>query len=181
MKKIILLGLLCLTCSFGAHAEKADATKPAELLYDFAVVDDVTQVSTYTGNVVFTRGTLIVKAGKAIVTKDPAGNQFLTLLAAPGSMATFRQKRDGGDLWVEGEAQRIEYDDKTDIAQFIWKARIRQFEGKRLTNEVEGGFISYNSRTEIFSVNAKTTAEPVQGTGRGRIFMPPKAPVESGK
>ena len=174
MKNIVTLGLLCLLCAGQAQAEKADSTKPAVLEADQGVLDNVKQISTLTGNVVLSRGTLLVKAGKAIATRDPSGYDFVTLYAAPGGTVTFRQKRDGGpDLWVEGQAERVEYDGKTEIVQFFTRAQLRQTENGRMTNEVNGDFISYNSRTEIFSVNAKAGGEAVPGTGRVKMILAP--------
>ncbi|HEY5800161.1 MAG TPA: lipopolysaccharide transport periplasmic protein LptA [Burkholderiaceae bacterium] len=166
----LLLGLLGLAA---AQAEKADSTKEATLEADQAVIDNVKQVSTLTGNVVLARGTLLLKAGKAIHTTDPAGYDFVSLYAAPGQTVSFRQKRDGGDLWVEGQAERVEYDGKTEIVQFFTKAKLRQLEGARTTEEITGDFISYNSRSEIFSVNAKSGGENVAGSGRVKMVLQP--------
>ena len=45
---------------------------------------------------------------------DPDGYQYGVATAQPGKLATFRQKRDGVDEYIEGEAERIEYDGKAD-------------------------------------------------------------------
>ena len=82
-------------CAFAAHAEKADSEKPTNIEADQMAYDDVKQVNTFTGNVVLTRGTLVMHAQKLVVTVDPAGYQFATLYAPPGGLATFRQRRDG--------------------------------------------------------------------------------------
>ena len=92
-----------------AHAEKADSDKPTNVEADKMAYDDVKQVNTFSGGVVLTRGTLSMKAGKVVVTKDPAGYQFATLYAEPGGVAPVRQKsHGGGDLGVVGEAERNE-------------------------------------------------------------------------
>ena len=152
-----------------AHAEKADSSKPTVVDADQMAYDDVKQVNTFTGTVVLTRGTLLMKAARVIVTQDPAGYQFATLYAAPGGRATFRQKRDGGpDLWIEGEADRIDYDGKTEVAKLYTRAKMRRLEGVKPTDEVEGEFISYDSRSEFFSVN-NTSAGSDSKPGAGRI------------
>ena len=160
------------------HAEKADSTKPTVVDADQMAYDDVKQINTFTGTVVLTRGTLLMKAARVVVTQDPAGYQFATLYAGPSGRATFRQKRDGGpDLWIEGEADRIEYDDKTEIAKLFTKAKMRRLEGTKPTDEVEGEFISYDSRTEFFSVNntsAGGTSKP--GAGRIKAIIQPRTP-----
>lgn len=177
MKRFLpLLLLVCFT--FGASAafaEKADATQPTNVEADQMAYDDVKQVNTFTGNVVLTRGTLIMKAQKMIVTQDPAGYQYATLLAAPDGLATFRQKRDGGpDLWVEGEAERIEYDGKTEIVKLFSKAKLTRLEGTKVTDQVEGAFISYDSKAEFYTVNNMATGESKPGGGRIKAVIQPR-------
>jgi lipopolysaccharide export system protein LptA len=175
MKNILLGAAFCLLGAGAAHAEKADSTKRTEILADSAGVDDVKQVRTLTGNVELVRGTLVMKAGKAVVTQDPAGYQFATFTAAPGSLATFRQKRDGGDLWVEGQAERIEYDSKQEIVKLFSRARLTRLEGTKKTDEVEGAFISYDSRKEFFAVENTASGQSRPGGGRVKIVIEPSA------
>lgn len=158
-----------------AHAEKADSEKPTNIEADQMAYDDVKQINTFTGNVVLTRGTLLMKAQKLIVTQDPAGYQFATLIAPAGGVATFRQKRDGGNnQWVEGQAERIEYDGKAEVVKLFLKAKMRRLEGNTPTDEVEGEFISYDSRAEFFSVNNTTTGQSKPGGGRIKAVIQPR-------
>lgn len=176
MKRFFLLFLFVLNMGglTAVHAEKADSDKPANFEADRMDVDDVKQIRTLSGNVILTRGTMVLKADKMVVTEDPAGYQFATLYAAPGTVATFRQKRDGGaNLWMEGQAERIEYDSKTELVKMISKAKMRRLEGSKISDEVEGEFISYDSRAEFFSVNntASGTSKPGAGRIKG-VFQP---------
>lgn len=177
MKRFLLPALLALNliCAGIAHAEKADSEKPTNIEADQMEYDDVKQINTFTGQVVLTRGTLIMKAGKMVVTTDPAGYQFATLYAATGKLATFRQKRDGGpDLWVEGEAERMEYDGKTEIMKLFSKAQVRRLEGNKPTDEVAGEFISYDSRAEFYSVNNTVSGASKPGAGRIKAIIQPR-------
>jgi lipopolysaccharide export system protein LptA len=159
-----------------AHAEKADSEKPTNVEANQMAYDDIKQVNAFSGNVVLTRGSLTMKADRMVVTQDPAGYQFATLYAAPGGIATFRQKRDGGpNLWIEGQAaDRIEYDAKTEIAKFYVKAKVKLLEGVKPTDEVEGEFISYDSRAEFYSVNNMATGESKAGAGRIKAVIQPR-------
>lgn len=150
MKKC-LFTMACLLACGASVAERADALKQIRVLADSGVANMINQGGTADGNVELTRGTLIMKAGKLSLKEDPEGYKAATLLAAPGALATFRQKRDGGDLWVEGEAERIEYDDKADVVKLFGKAKVRSLDGTRVTNAAEGPFISYDSRKEVFT------------------------------
>ncbi len=171
----LLLLLSLLGVAGGALAEKADAAKPTNVEADHMAYDDVKQVNTFTGNVVLTRGTLTMKAQKMIVTQDPAGYQYATLIAPENGLATFRQKRDGGpDLWVEGEAKRIEYDGKTEIVKLFSKAKLTRLEGSTVTDQVEGAFISYDSKAEFYSVNNTPSGEDKPGGGRIKAVIQPR-------
>jgi lipopolysaccharide export system protein LptA len=159
-----------------SHAEKADSYKPTEIQYDTADLDDVKQIRTLRGNVVLTRGTLRMKSDKAVVTQDPEGYQYVTLTGVPGKPATFRQKRDGdGEQWVEGEAERIDYDGRIELVKLFSKARIKRLEGSRPSDEVAGEFISYDSRKEYFSVRNTVTGDSKPGAGRGTMVIQPSA------
>ena len=170
---ILLLGMVA---AGGAHAEKADASKPTNIEANQMAYDDVKQINTFTGDVVLVRGTLVLKADRMVVTQDPAGYQYATLYAKRGEKATFRQKRDGGpNLWIEGEAaDRIEYDTKTEVARFYQNARVRLLEGARATDEVEGDFISYDSKQEFYSVNNTPNGASKAGGGRIRAIIQPR-------
>lgn len=171
----VLLLFLSMVLSCHTHAEQADANKPINIASDQLIYDDVKKIKTILGNVIITRGTLIMKAEKVLLTEDAAGHQFATLYAAPGSLATFRQKRDGnGDLWVEGAAERIEYDGKVELAKFFSKAKLKRLEGRKTTDEVEGEFISYDSRTEFFTVNNTTNGNSRPNAGRVKVVIQPR-------
>lgn len=176
----LLLWMLGAFVAGSALAEKADSDKPTNVEADQMAYDDVKQINTFTGNVVLTRGTLIMRAHKLTVSQDPAGYQYATLLAAPGSVATFRQKRDGApNQWVEGQAERIEYDGKTEMVKLFSKAKMRRLEGTKATDEVEGEFISYDSRAEFFTVNNTPTGENKPGGGRIKAVIQPRNESES--
>ncbi|MBP0600003.1 lipopolysaccharide transport periplasmic protein LptA [Herbaspirillum sp. LeCh32-8] len=178
MKRSLLLSMLLLAAVCGvARAEKADTTKPTNIEADQMVYDDVRQVKTFTGNVVLTRGTLLIKAGRVVLTTDQYGYEYAVLYAAPGSLASFRQKRDGGpDLWIEGQAERIEYSEQTEISKLFQRAHIQRMDGKRVTDEVNGEFISYDSRAEFYSVNNTASGESKPGAGRITAVIQPKNP-----
>ena len=185
MKKIVAAAFLSLL-SLSASAERADSLKQAVIDFDSFDVDEVTQTRILTGNVVLTRGTLTLKSDRALVKETPEGYMSVTLLSNAGRVATFRQKRDGGpNLWIEGQAERIEYDNKTEVVKLFSKAKLEQLEGARVTDEVEGAFISYDSRREVASVRNTATGESKPGGGRVRMVIQPSnkppAPATPGK
>jgi lipopolysaccharide export system protein LptA len=174
MKKIIAAAFLSLA-AFGASAERADSLKQAVINFDSLDVDEVTQTRILTGNVVLTRGTLVLKSDRALVKESPEGFMSVTLTANNGKLATFRQKRDGGpDLWVEGQAQRIEYDERVELVKLFSDAEVRELEGGRMSNEIKGPFISYDNRREVAQVRNDPTGTSKVGGGRGTLIIAPR-------
>jgi len=95
-----------------AHAERADNDKPLNIEADNMTYDDLKQVNIFTGHVVATKGTIIIKADRVDVTQDPQGYQYATGTSTGNNLSYFRQKRDGLDEYIEGNAVRIDYDGK---------------------------------------------------------------------
>jgi lipopolysaccharide export system protein LptA len=167
-RAVPLACLLCLLFVPCAQAEKADRDKPINLEADTMEVDDMAKVSTYTGNVRLTQGTLLILADKLVVRQDKDGFSSATALGNPVS---FRQKREGVDEYIEGWANRIEYDGRRDRVELFGNARVR-----RGQDEVRGSYIAYDARTEFYQV--KGGPEAVTETnpkGRVRAVIQPKA------
>lgn len=172
MKKLCAFALFGLA-ALSATAEKADAGKQAAVEYDTMHVDNAAQTSVLAGNVIVTKGTLLLRAEKAVLKQTPEEDMLVTLNAGAGKPATFRQKRDGGpDLWIEGEAQRIEYDERSAVMKLFGNAKIRQFEGSRTTDEIASEFISYDSLREVFDASGASKS----GGGRARMILAPRKP-----
>ena len=177
MKKILTFALLGLA-AFNASAEKADASKQAVIDYDDAHADSVSRTVTLIGNVVVTKGTLVLRAEKAVYKQAPDAGAQVLLNGGASKLATFRQKRDGGpDLWVEGEAQRIEYDERTSVMKLFGNAKIRQLEGTRVTEENQSQFISYDSMREEFTSRNDPAGGSKVGGSRGRMIFAPSRPA----
>jgi lipopolysaccharide export system protein LptA len=174
MKKILAVALLALA-SAGAWAENADSLKQAVVNFDSIDVDDVHQTRTLTGNVTVTRGTLVLKSDKAVLKETPDGYMNVILTAAPGKVASFRQKRDGGpDLWMEGQAQRIEYDERAELVKLFGAAQVRQLEGSKPTDRLDSAFISYDSRKEVMVARNDPSGASIPGKGRGTLILAPR-------
>jgi lipopolysaccharide export system protein LptA len=172
----LLLALLLSVANSVVHAEKADFDKPTNVEATQMSYDEKKQINIFNGNVVLTRGTLVMHGEKLIVKQDAAGNQHATLYASAGSTARFRQKRDGGkDLWIEGYASdRIEYDSKTEIAKLFKQAKVKMLDSGRPTDEVEGDYISYDSRAEFYTVTNSTSGESKANGGRVKAVIQPR-------
>jgi lipopolysaccharide export system protein LptA len=163
--------LLACACCAGllaapAQAEKADRSKPINVESERMHVDDAKKVSVFEGNVVITQGTLIIRADKVTVRQDKDGFQYATAIGNP---ATFRQKRDGANGYIDGAADRIEYNGKADRLQFFNHAWLK----REPADEVRGNYISYDSPTEYFTVTPGADAGP---DARVHAVIQPRTP-----
>lgn len=144
-----------------AQAERADRAKPINLESDRMHVDDVRKMSVFEGKVVMTQGTLSIRADRISVRQDKEGYQYGS---ASGNPATFRQKRDGAEGYIQGEAERIDYNGKLDRVEFFNRAKLL----REPADEVRGNYISYDSRTEYFTVTGGA-GPSASGSPEGRV------------
>ena len=164
-----LFAAACLLVGTTALAERADRDKPLTIDADALRHDDQKQITVFTGRVTANKGTIAMRGARLEVRQDAAGNQFGILTAEPGQRAFFRQKREGVDEYIEGEAEQIEYDSTTDTARLIRKAELRRYQGITVADEVFGTLIVYNGTTEVFTVDG----QPGPG-GRVRAILAPR-------
>jgi lipopolysaccharide export system protein LptA len=152
-------------------AERADRDKPINIESDSMISDEAKKVSTFEGKVVLAQGSLIIRADRIVVRQDGDGFYYGV---ASGKPATFRHKRDGDGEYIDGEAFRIEYDNKLERVEFFTAARLRRDSG----DDIRGDFISYDARTERFTVKSTGEAPGTEPEGRVRATIMPKKPAE---
>ena len=160
----LLLALVALP----AAAEQADATKPIEIEANKMSADDARRTNVFEGNVVVNRGTLNIRADRIVVRQDKEGNQYAT---ATGNPVRFKQRQDPKPpakegVWMEGEAKRIELDDKAQKVELFEAARVN-----RGGDEVAGDYILVDQKSDFFTVT------PGKGQGRVRATIQPKPPA----
>lgn len=161
--------------SGAAQAEKADRDKPMNVEADALRYDDQRQSSVFTGRVVLSKGSIIIRGAQLTVRQDPDGSQFGVVIAEPGQLAFFRQKREGLDEFIEGEAETIEYDGRADTIKFSRRAQLRRFKGASLNDEMTGGVIQYDNNTDVFTIDGGTARGTTGTTGaRVRAMLTPK-------
>ena len=168
---------LCLLLMAPAWAERADRDKPMNIEADALRYEDQKQLSTFTGKVVVTKGSIVMRGARLEVRQDAAGHQFGTMTAEPGQRAFFRQKREGVDEFIEGEGETIEYDGKADTVRFLRRAEMRRLAGTQPLDEVLGAVIVYNNTTEVYTVDGtprSAGAPSAAPSGRVRAVLAPR-------
>ena len=153
-----------------AGAERADREKEIVVGADKLIADDANRTSNFEGNVVVTQGTMRMTAAKVTVKEDAERHKYYVANGAP---VTFRQKRDKVDEWVEGFADRAEFDDRNDVLKLYNRARVKSNQ-----NEITGDFISYDMKREVAEVSGAPpgTAPPPDARVKVIILPPKKAP-----
>ena len=150
-----------------ALGEQADRSQPVNIESDSMVADESKKVATFEGKVVLTQGSLVIRADKLVVRQDSDGFQQGI---ATGTPATFRQKQGSQGEIVEGEAHRIEYDGRAERIEFFNNARLRRDTG----DDVRGDYISYDARSERFTVKSSGGASSDSRERRVRATIMPK-------
>ncbi|MCU0804277.1 MAG: lipopolysaccharide transport periplasmic protein LptA [Burkholderiales bacterium] len=163
-----LTAVAALALTHAVHAERADSEKPVNVESDRLTADDAKKVSVFEGRVVVTQGTRILRADRVTIRQDADG---FTLAVAEGKPATFREKREGtADEWIDGEAERIEYDGRKEFVELFNKARLN-----RDKDEVRGNYISYDQKADFVQVqNAKEFVPAPGREGRVRAVLQPR-------
>jgi lipopolysaccharide export system protein LptA len=164
-----------------AMAEKADRDKPLNAQADALKYDDLKQTSVFTGNVIITKGTIVMRGARIDVRQDPEGYQFATVASEPGKLAFFKQKRENGvDEYIEGEAITIEYDGRADKVKLINNSILKRLRGAVLNDEITGNVIVYDNTTDVYTVDGGGSKN-ADGSGGGRVraIMSPKSSTMS--
>ncbi|MCU0939625.1 MAG: lipopolysaccharide transport periplasmic protein LptA [Burkholderiaceae bacterium] len=172
---VALAALLAVAFAHVAWAERADRDRPTQIEGDRCVTEELKQVSICTGNVVLTRGTLRITGERMEVRETPEGYRSATVLAAPGQLATFRQRQDparpGIEEYIEGAAERVEYDERSETVKLIQRAQWKRLENEQPRDEVAGSLITYDSRTSTYSVAG---GKEGGSDGRVRLILSPR-------
>ena len=177
LNALVTVGLcgLLLVGANTAHAEKADRSLPIQIEADQAQLDQLKNVTVYSGNVIATQGTSRLTANKVTVTQDVAGNQYMIALGVPGTPATFKQRLDtkddnGKEQWMNGYGDRIDYDSANHLVKIFDNGYVRGGKGDTVT----GNTIVYDTEKEQFQASGLRNDAPAAKGGRVTVIIQPK-------
>lgn len=161
--------LALLLFSLPAFAERADRDKPMHLEANRISIDDARKIQILEGDVMITKGTLVLRAERIVITEDQYGFQKSTASGGPGGLARFRQKREGRGDFMEGEAERIEYNSNSEVAELFHRAWVKSGE-----DQIRGAYIWYDAVSEKYLVTAGDNRDPKAPPARVRAIIQPK-------
>jgi lipopolysaccharide export system protein LptA len=177
-----LASALVLLAAAPAWADKADRNQPMTITADQqSTIDLLKQVVVFSGNVFISQGSLAIHADRVEVRENAQGFRSATALGSNGRQASFRQKREGTDEWVEGFADRVEYDGQADVVHFLGHAQVRRLRGGSVADELTGDRIDYDNVAELFSVQGgPSNVSAGNPSGRVRAVLTPAPKAASG-
>lgn len=168
----------CLWTATCAWAEKSDMAQPVYINAASMRLDDARKLTVYEGSVILTRGSMQIEGDRIEVAQDSGG---LNTGAAYGHPAQFRQKEEGTGHIVEGWAERIDYDGRTEVVKLTGQARLKRGNLQEMHSET----VVYDMRTQVYQARG---GEAPNATGRviaviqsktpsGPALVPDKAPT----
>ncbi len=153
--------LLALTVLPGASlALSADKNQPMLIEADSAELDDKQGISTYTGNVKVTQGTLVLTGSTMTVHNV---DDDISKVIVTGSPATYKQRPDGKQEDVNAKAQLMEYFKSPEKIILTTEAVVEQ-----------GGDVLRSDRIVYNISNDQVTAGGSNPGQRVRITLQPK-------
>lgn len=136
-------------------ALEADRKKPIRIRADNVQIDEITQTSIYTGNVIYEQGTIVLNADKATLVKSDAGIQNLTALGKP---AVYQEIPEGETIPVIAKGETIHYNAEKGTVTLTQNASVEQ-----KNDTFKAPKITYFFNTKV-----------IQSTGRTDIIMHPE-------
>ncbi|MCU7938779.1 MAG: lipopolysaccharide transport periplasmic protein LptA [gamma proteobacterium symbiont of Bathyaustriella thionipta] len=153
-------------------ALSSDRNQPINLEADSADIDDLKGISIYTGNVILSQGSMVIKSSKLTLYTDK--NKDLEKAIAVGSekkLATFKQRPEGKNVDFRARAITMIYYLTKDKIHLLKNAYVWQ-DGDTFS----GNKIIYDTKNETVIATGKKNKDgkPVSSGGRIKVTIQPK-------
>jgi lipopolysaccharide export system protein LptA len=144
-----------------AHAEKADQNKPIILEAEKVSVNDVLQVYELSGEVLLTKGSILITGEKGNIKVDPEGYEYVDVQGNSKSTASFRQRREGpANEFMQGRGQTVTYNAKTELLTLTGDAYLKRLHNMQMLDQLRGWKIDYDDIQQRYLVSPPTNAKP---------------------
>ena len=156
-----------------AQAAKTDRAQPFVIQSDNGGEGNkISQRTRLSGNVVISQGTLQLRAESVDLRITADGFHQALASGTTDKPVSFSQGRDVPGESVQGQADQVEFDTKSDTVRFIGNAVVRRLQGTTVADEVTGAVILFDNRSEVFTLEGgQTSPHP---SGRVRVVMMPR-------
>lgn len=152
--------LACLLLPMQALALSTDKDKTMNIEADRVDIDDEKGISTFRGNVIMTRGSILIKGNVVVVYRDKAKD--LDKIHSTGNLAHFQQRPDGKPDDVVANGRELFYDAVKEI--LIIRKQGKVIQGG---DTFRGEHIVYDSKRDLVEARGDK-----KGNGKkGRVQM----------
>ena len=161
LHKLALSYALLAACLINAaHAEKADQDKPVILEAEKVSVNDVQQVYELDGQVLLTKGSILITGEKGNIKVDPEGYEYVDVQGNPESTASFRQRREGpANEFMQGRGQTVTYNAKTELLTLTGQASLKRLLNMQMLDQLQGWKIDYDDVLQRYKVSPPANAK----------------------
>lgn len=165
-------------------AQAQNKTPPApveqpstQILSDTLHYNDIKRESTFTGNVVMTRGLMTMNSDVLTLKEESDGSQFGTATVKPGKLVFIRQERPESFEVLEGVGQRAEYNGRDEIFDLIGQAVVTRFICGQQFDTVSGEKVRYSQKTDTYEAFSGPNSS--NAGGRVRSIAQPRARTDA--
>ena len=144
-----------------AYAEKADQDKPVVLEAKKVSGNDVQQTYELDGDVLITKGSILITGEKANIEVDSEGYEYLDVHGLPELIASFRQRREGPvNEFMQGKGEVVTYNAKTELLTLTGNASLKRLLNMQMLDQVFGNIIQYDDIKQSYRVTAQSKPKP---------------------
>ncbi len=175
---VLLLGISVCTC---AWAKKTDRQQPMDVHADHLdgnLADD--GVSTLTGGVVMTQGTMEIHADKAVITRKDGDMSSSVLFGSPVHM----KQLDENNEPMYATSQRVDYDMLKDVAVLTGNALVDQptrgqMHGEKIVYDIDNGKVTSGNDGSRVDMHILPKTKPGQAAPKAESPPPDLPPGSS--
>ncbi len=178
-----VLVLLCAGLP-SAWALRSDASQALLVNAGSMHYDNVAQATVFTGDVVLTKGSLVLHAARVQVHQRADGYDDATAYGSASQPATFDQTLDAAPgqprPTVHGQALELHYDGRSDVITLTGRAVLERSLDGHLSDRAQGAVITYNDLSDVFTVHSGPAGVDASNPhGRVRVMLSPRAPASA--
>jgi len=169
--------------SLAAQAAAAQgAPAPAQdepdtvILSDTLHYDDVNKTSTFTGNVVLTRGSMTLRGDKLVTREDAQGNQFGTATADKGRVVTIRQENPEKFETIIATGLQADYAGSSGDITLTGQATVTRLICGQAFDNVRGARIIYHEKSGTYEAFGGQNS--AAAGGRVRSLAQPQSRID---
>jgi lipopolysaccharide export system protein LptA len=127
------------------------------------------------GNVSIVQGTLQIKADRVEVQELSSGQYRAVATGLPSQPASFRQKRDRVEEFIDGHADRVDYDGAAEKVRLVGNAQLKVLRAGAAADEATADTIVYDQRADTVIFEGNSSVTPGLAASKARLVFVPRS------